>query len=64
MRKLININELSEMIGVGVGSIYNLVSMRRIPFVKIGRLTRFDLDMINEWIAENTVAPRKAVDRN
>ena len=31
------------------------VSQRRIPFVKCGRLTKFDLKAIDKWIDKNTV---------
>jgi excisionase family DNA binding protein len=34
-----------------------MVSQRRIPFVKVGRLTKFDLAMLDAWINKNTVLP-------
>jgi len=40
--KLIDINELSNRISIPKGTIYNLVYLRRIPFVKRGRSLRFD----------------------
>lgn len=43
------------MLGISVNTVYSWVSQRRIPFVKCGRLTKFDRQGINEWIAENTV---------
>jgi len=54
-RRLVNVRELSELLGISINTIYSWVSQRRIPFVKCGRLTRFDLHAIDEWIAENTV---------
>jgi excisionase family DNA binding protein len=39
---LIDINELSRRISVPKGTLYNLVYLRRIPFVKMGRSLRFD----------------------
>lgn len=53
-RRLININELSEYTGLSKNTIYSWVSQRRIPFVKCGRLTKFDLKRIDEWIEENS----------
>jgi excisionase family DNA binding protein len=41
-RRLIDINELSKRISTPKGTIYNLVYLRRIPFVKRGRSLRFD----------------------
>ena len=58
-KRLININELSEYIGLSISAIYSWVSQRRIPFVKCGRLTKFDLQRIDEWIEENSVKEKK-----
>jgi len=58
-KRLININELSEYIGLSISTIYSWVSQRRIPFVKCGRLTKFDLERINEWINESSVEEKK-----
>lgn len=53
-KRLIDINELSEYIGLSKNTIYSWVSQRRIPFVKCGRLTKFDLKRIDSWIEENS----------
>jgi len=58
-KRLININELSEYIGLSISTIYSWVSQRRIPFVKCGRLTKFDLQRIDEWIEESSVEEKK-----
>ena len=56
-RRLMNIKEAAEYTGLSVSSLYTMVSQRRIPFVKMGRLTKFDLRLLDEWIAKNTVMP-------
>ena len=43
---LIDIKELSRRIGTPKGTLYNLVYLRRIPFVKRGRSLRFDHDEV------------------
>lgn len=53
--RLINVEELSELTGLSKSTIYSWVSQRRIPFVKCGRLTKFDLEAIDKWIKHNTV---------
>jgi len=53
-KRLIDINELSQYIGLSKNTIYSWVSQRKIPFVKCGRLTRFDLKRIDSWIEENS----------
>jgi len=59
LRRLINVRELSEYLDLRVSTIYCLVSQRRIPFVKMGRLTKFDLQKIEKWIEENSVEEKK-----
>jgi len=58
-RRLLNVEELSEYIGLSTSTIYSWVSQRRIPFVKCGRLTKFDLQRIDEWIEESSVEEKK-----
>jgi len=58
-RRLLNVEELSELTGLSKNTIYCWVSQRRIPFVKLGRLTKFDLEKIEEWIEENSVREEK-----
>ena len=58
-KRLININELSELTGLSMSTLYSWVSQRRIPFVKCGRLTKFDLERINDWIEESSVDEKK-----
>lgn len=54
-----NVREVSEYLDLSVNTIYSLVSKRRIPFVKMGRLTKFDLEKIDDWIKENSVKEEK-----
>jgi excisionase family DNA binding protein len=56
-RRLLNIQEASEYVGLSVHTLYTMVSQRRIPFVKIGRLTKFDVGLLEAWIKKNTVMP-------
>ena len=42
-RRYYNINELSNYIGIPKGTIYSWVCYRKIPFLKIGRLVKFDI---------------------
>ncbi len=55
-KRLIDITELSEMIGVKVDTLYRWVSQKRIPYVKAGRLTKFDITAIDEWIKDMSVS--------
>lgn len=61
-KRLIDIHELSRVTGISVSTLYSWVSQRKIPFVKCGRLTRFDPESIEQWIRENTVKPSRIDD--
>jgi excisionase family DNA binding protein len=56
-RRLVTIREIATYTGLSVHTLYAMVSQRRIPYVKVGRLTKFDLTAIDTWIANNTVMP-------
>ncbi len=56
-RRLLNICEVAEYTGLSVHTLYTMVSQRRIPYVKTGRLTKFDLKAIDAGIERNSVKP-------
>ena len=55
MNKLINIKELSELIGLSIHTLYTRVSQQRIPHYKIGSAVRFDISEIEEWLKSQRV---------
>ena len=57
-RQLINADELSQMLGIRRDSVYRFVAQRRLPFVKIGRALRFDLEEISKFIKEKSIAAK------
>lgn len=56
-RRLLTIHEVAEYTGLSVHTLYTMVSQRRIPFVKVGRLTKFDRYLLDEWLAKHTIMP-------
>jgi excisionase family DNA binding protein len=48
--RLIDINELADRFGVRVRYIRRLVAERRIPYIKLGHLVRFDPAEVEAWI--------------
>ena len=56
-KRLLTIQEVAAYTGLSAHTLYTMVSQRRIPFVKLGRCLRFDLDQLDEWIKQNTVMP-------
>ncbi len=54
-KRLIGIKEASEYLGISVNTLYSWVSQKRIDYVKMGRLTKFDLKVIDKYIENNSV---------
>ena len=48
--KLLDISQLSETINIKKKTIYDWTHKGLIPYVKVGRLLRFDLNDIERWL--------------
>lgn len=48
--------ELALMLGVSITTIYGWTSDRTIPFLKLGRLVRFEGLKINNWLKKKSVS--------
>lgn len=58
-RRLLDIREVATYTGLSIHTLYTMVSQRRIPFVKLGRLTKFDRYELDRWIAAHSVKARR-----
>ncbi len=56
-RRLLSIDETSEYLGLAPTTIYKMVGQRRIPYVKVGRLLRFDSQLLDDCLTEHNVMP-------
>ncbi len=56
-RRLLDVEEVSHYTGLSVHTLYTMVSQRRIPYTKVGRLLRFDPRLLDEWLRQHTVIP-------
>lgn len=55
-KRYLNPKELSEYLGLKPDTIYSWIWQRKIPYFKIGgRLVKFDLREIEEWLKEQHV---------
>ncbi len=54
-KRLITIKEASGYLGISVNTLYSWVSQKKIDYVKMGRLTKFDLRVIDKFIENNSV---------
>ena len=56
--RLLTAGEVGEILRVPRSTVYELARTRRIPYLKVGRRTLFDPQLLTEWIAEQTVPAR------
>ena len=58
MERLLNIDEVSKLLGVEVSTIYSWTSKKKIPFIRLsGKLVRFRESEIQKWLEERSVDP-------
>ena len=57
MQRLLSVREAANYIGLSPHTLYTMVSQRRIPYVKVGRLTKFDVVLLDTWLKQHTVMP-------
>jgi excisionase family DNA binding protein len=53
LSRLLSIDDVAEQLGVNVRHVRRLVQERRLPFIKWGRLLRFDPDDIACFVEEH-----------
>ena len=54
MEKLLNIQEISDLLGVKPSTVRKWVHLGFIPHVKLGRAVRFEKKAIEEWVSEQS----------
>lgn len=57
LMRLIDIKAAAPYTGRSAHTIYAMVSQRGIPYVKVGRLVKFNVALLDAWIKQNTVMP-------
>ena len=55
--RLLSVREAATYLGLSPFTLYAMVSQRRVPYVKVGRLTKFEMGRLNEWITQHSVMP-------
>ena len=57
-KRFIGTGEMAEYMDLSVNTIYSWVYSRKIPFFKMGRLVKFDLKEIDNWMTNMRVGTR------
>ena len=55
MNKLLSPQELSAALNISIETVYSWTSQKRIPYIKMGRLVRFNADEVNKWLERQRV---------
>lgn len=54
-KRFLGIKEIAAYLGIAEGTVYVWVCHKKIPYLKVGRLVKFDLRKIEEWLKESSV---------
>ena len=54
-RRYISITEASQYLGLTKGTLYVWACQKRIPYLKIGKLLKFDIIEIEQWLKDKRV---------
>ncbi|NOT80836.1 MAG: excisionase family DNA-binding protein [Bacteriovoracaceae bacterium] len=55
MKKILNFTEASTYLNVKQSWLRMAIFKKTIPFIKVGRLIRFDLEELNQWLSKNSI---------
>ncbi len=54
-RRLLNVREAAQYLGLEVDTIYRKARLREVPCVKVGRALRFDVTALEQFIEEHAI---------
>ncbi|MCI0552067.1 MAG: helix-turn-helix domain-containing protein [Anaerolineae bacterium] len=60
--KLFTVREAAQYLKIAEWTLRSWISQKRIPYVKLGSRTMFDVDDLNKWIDSHKVAPVELFD--
>ena len=55
VKRYIGVRECAEYLGIKVSTVYSWVHLRNIPYIKMGRLVKFDILKLESWIKEKEI---------
>jgi excisionase family DNA binding protein len=54
-RRYLGVDDFANYLGVPKGTVYFWVCQKKIPYLKIGKLLKFDLKEIEPWLKEKRI---------
>jgi excisionase family DNA binding protein len=59
----VSVDDVSKHLGVAKDSVYRWIDHKRLPAHKIGRLWKFKLSEVDEWVRSGGAADSETTDR-
>jgi len=56
--KLIGVKEAAEQLGIQINTLYSWIYLRKIEYVKMGRLVKFKQSTIDQFVDTHTILPQ------
>lgn len=56
-KQYMSLKELSEHFSIPTSTLYRWVNERKLPYYKVGKMLRFDVWEMTQWISAFKVAP-------
>ena len=60
-KRYLNIKETSTLLDIKISTLYCWISQHKIPYIKIGKLVKFDTYDIGKWLETKKIAEKKLI---
>lgn len=60
-KQLLDTNEAAEFLGISKNTLYEWVIQKKVPFVKVGWLTKFKKEALEAWLEQRTHEERRDI---
>ena len=54
-KRLLNVKEAAQYLGLSVDTVYKKARLRELPYVKVGRALRFDVKALERFVEQHTI---------
>jgi excisionase family DNA binding protein len=54
-KRLLNVREAAQYLGLEVDTVYKKSRLRELPSVKVGRALRFDVEALDRFVEQHTI---------
>jgi len=59
LRRLITAKEASQYLSLSTGTIYQMATSKKLPYLKIGDRVLFDIKSLDQWIEKNLIREKE-----